>query len=187
MARHIGQPGSDIAGQNALEGELLTAGLDGSRHFMQLRSGQNKHQMGRRLFQDLQQRVECRGREHMDLVHNVHPFPHRRWSIYRLIPQGTNLVHAVVGGRIQLQHIQNRAILNAQTGRALVAGIPVDRVLTVDRPGQDFGAGSLACASGTCKQIGVRESSGLHLPLQRIGDMGLTHHVVKGTGPPFSV
>ena len=26
-----------------------------------------------------------------------------------------------------------------------------------------------------------------HLPLEGLGDMGLPHHIVKGSGPPFAV
>lgn len=60
----------------------------------------------------------------MDLVHDIDPLTDRRRGIDRLIPQGPDLVYAVVGGGIQLQHIQDRAVFNAQAGRALIAGLP---------------------------------------------------------------
>ena len=154
---------------------------------MQLRGGQNEHEVLRRLLQNLQQRVEGRSGEHVHLIHNIHPLAHCRRGVYRLVPQGAHLVHAVIGGGVQLQHIQDGAALNAQAGRTLVAGIAVHRVFTVHRPGQDLGAGGLSRSPGAGKQVGVAQPAGGHLALERVGDMGLAHHIVKGAGPPFAV
>ena len=187
LPRHILQALGNLSGQDAFERELLTPGADGSRHLVQLRGGQNKHQVGRRLLQDLQQRIEGWGGEHMDLVHDIDPLTDRRRGIDRLIPQGPDLVYAVVGGGIQLQHIQDRAVFNAQAGRALIAGVAVHRALAVHRPGQDLGAGGLARPPGPSEQIGVGQPPPRHLLLQSVGDMALAHHIVKSAGPPFAV
>ena len=60
-------------------------------------------------------------------------------------------------------------------------------MFTVHRPGQDLGAGGLARSPGAGKQVGVAQPAGGHLALERVGDMGLAHHIVKGAGPPFAV
>ena len=143
--------------------------------------------MGWGLLQDLQQGVEGRRGEHVDLVHDIDPLADRGGRIDRLVPQGADLIHAVVGGGVQLQHVQDRAVLDALAGGAPVAGIAVRRMLTVDRPGQDLGAGGLARAPGAGEQIGMGEAAGSHLPLEGLSDMGLPHHIVKGSGPPFAV
>ena len=70
---------------------------------VQLRGGQNEDQVGRGLLQDLQQGVEGGGRQHVDLVDDVHPVAHRRRGVDGLVPQGPDVVHAVVGGGVQLQ------------------------------------------------------------------------------------
>ena len=101
--------------------------------------------------------------------------------------EGADLVHAVVGGGVQLQHVQDGPVLNAQTGGTLVAGVAVHRVLTVHRPGQNLGAGGLAGAPGAGKEVGVGQPPGGHLALEGLGDVVLPHHVVKGAGPPFAV
>ena len=59
----------------------------------------------------------------MDLVHDIDPVFHVGRGVDGLVPQ-RGLIHAVVGGRVQLQHIQDRAVFNAQAGRALIAGLP---------------------------------------------------------------
>ena len=68
---------------------------------MQFGRGQNKHQMGRRLLQNLQQRIECRCGQHVNLIHNIDPLTHRRRRIGRLVPQRANLIDPVVGGGVQ--------------------------------------------------------------------------------------
>ena len=154
---------------------------------MQLGGSQNEHQMSRGLLQNFQQGVK-RGRgEHMHLVHDIHALTHGSRSIDCLIPQGAHLIHTVVGSGVQLQHIQNGAVLDPQAGGTGVAGISALGVLTVDRPGQDLGAACLTGTAGAGKEISVGGASSRHLLFERLGDMGLTHHVVKGLGPPFAV
>ncbi len=123
----------------------------------------------------------------MDLVHDIDPHPDGGGGVHCLVPQGPDLVHPVVGGGVQLQHVQDGAVLYPQTGRALVAGVAVLGVLAVHRPGQDLGAGSLARPPGAGEQIGVRQPSHRRLALQGVGDVLLAHHVVKGAGPPLAV
>ena len=159
LLRHEAQTGRDLVGADAFEGELLAAALDGGGHLMDLRSGQNKHQVGRRLLQDLQQSVECLRGKHVDLVHDVHALFHGGGGVDRLVQNGADVIHLVVGGGVQLQHVQHGAVLDAPAGRTAVAGIAVRRVLTVHRPGQQLGAGGLAGAAGTGEQIGVGQSS----------------------------
>ncbi|MPN45953.1 hypothetical protein SDC9_193532 [bioreactor metagenome] len=72
---------------------------------MQLRGGQNKHQMLRRLLQNFQKGVERRHGEHVNFVHNINPFFYVGGGVNRLVPQSADLIHAVVGGGVQLQNI----------------------------------------------------------------------------------
>ena len=71
------------------------------------------------------------------------------------------------------------AVVDAAAGGALIAGIAVDRVLAVDRLGQDLGAGGLAGAARADEQVGMGQPSGLDLLFQRLGNMLLTDDVVK--------
>ena len=154
---------------------------------MQLRGSQNEHQMLRRLLQNFQQGVEGRRGQHVDLVHDVDPLFHIGGGVDGLVPEGPDLVHAVVGGGVQLQHIQKAAVLDAEAGRALAAGVSVHRVLTVDRLGQNFGAGGLAGAPGAGEEVGVGSPALGYLLLQGLRDMGLADDIGKCLGPPFAV
>ena len=107
----------------------------------------------------------------MDLVHDIHPAADGGGRVDRLVPEGTYLVHAVVGGRVQLYHIQNGAAVDARTGGTGSTGIPLHRALTVDRFGQDLGAGGLSRAPCSGEQVGVRKPVLPDLILQGFGDM----------------
>ena len=179
--------GGDVLRPDALEGELLAAALDGGGHLVHLGGGQDEHQMRRRLLQNLEQGVERLGGEHVHLVHNVHPLFHRRRGVHRLVQDGADIVHAVVGGGVQLQHIQDGAVLNAQAGGAGIAGVAVLGALTVHRPGQQLGAGGFARPPGAGEQVGVGQPPGLHLALEGLGDVALAHHLVEGAGAPLAV
>ena len=187
LPRHILQPLGDLHGQDALKGELLAPALDGGGHLVQLSGGQDEKEMGGGLLQNFQQGIEGGGRQHVYLVHDVHPPADGSGGIHRLVPQGAHLVHPVVGGGVQLQHVQNGAVFDTQTGGAGVAGIAVLGIFAVHRPGQNLGAGGLARPPGAGEQVGMGQPSRGHLTLQGVGNMGLTHHVVEGFGPPFSV
>ena len=187
LLRDIIQPSHNVLWLDAPEGKALAARQNGRRHLVQLRRRQNEHQMLGRLLQYLQQRVE-RGRgEHMHLVHDIHAPLHLCGRIDRLVAQRAHAVHAVVGRRVQLHHIQQPPALDAKATRAAVARVAVHRMLAVDRARKDLCAGRLACAARTGKQVSVRQPSLRHLPPQRGGDMLLPHHIGKGARPPLAV
>ena len=123
----------------------------------------------------------------MYLVNDVHALAHRRGREERLLPQGAHIVHAVVGGRVQLYHVHDGAVQDAAAGRALPTGIAVHRVLTVDRAGQDAGAGGLARAAGADEEIGMGQAVVPDLVFQRLRHVLLTDDRVKGLGPPLAV
>ena len=94
---------------------------------------------------------------------------------------------AVVGRGVELDHVEDRPVVDAAAGGALIARIAVDRVLAVDRLGQDLGAGGLAGAARADEQVGMGQPSGLDLLFQRLGNMLLTDDVVKRLRPVFAV
>ena len=187
LSGHIQQPRRDVLRRDALEGKPLAPGEDGGGHLVELRSGQNEHQVLRRLLQNLQQSIEGRGGEHVDLVHDVHPLLHIGRGVDGFVPQGPHLVDTVVGGSVQLQYIQKTAVFDAHAGGALAAGIAVHRVLAVDGLGQDFGTGGLAGAPGACEEVRMGGAALRHLLTQSLGDVGLADDIRKRFGPPFAV
>ena len=101
----------------------------------------------------------------MYLVNDVHALFHHGWGENRLIAQGTNVVHSVVGGRVHLHDVHHGAVINTQTGAALVAGAAIYGMLAVDGLGQYFCAGGFSRAAGPYEQIGVGKPAGAYLAL----------------------
>ena len=71
--------------------------------------------------------------------------------ICHLIPDLTDIVHTVVGGSINLNHIHGSACSNGLTGGTFIAGIAVYWMLAVHRFGHDFGDGGLSSTSGSAE------------------------------------
>ena len=143
--------------------------------------------MLRRLLQDLQERVESRGGEHMDLIHDVYPLAHIGRGVDRLIPQGADLIHAVVGGSVQLQHIQ-------KTARSLIyaAGTPGTGVAAFRLLAESTAlAKILAQVVFPVPRVPRRDRHGTCGPPPPVfaasGDMGLADDIRKCLGPPFAV
>ena len=123
----------------------------------------------------------------MDFVHDVDAALDLGGRIDRLVAQGADAVHAVVGRGVELHHVEKAAAFDAEAARAAVAGVAVHGAFAVDRLGENFGAGGLARAARAGEEIGVREPPLSDLTLQRRGDMLLPHHVRKRLGPPLAV
>ena len=123
----------------------------------------------------------------MDLIDDIHPLFGACGGENGLVPEGTHIVHTVVGSRVQLHHIHDGTVVDAPAGGTGVAGIAIHRMLAVHGLGQNFRAGGLAGAPGADKQIGVAELVVPDLIFQRFGDMLLPHHIVKGAGTVFPI
>ena len=123
----------------------------------------------------------------MDLVDDVDAFPDGRGGKHRLVPERADVVDAVVGGRVQLHHVQHRAVHYPAAGGTLAAGVAVHGMFTVHRPREDTRAGGLTGASGADENIGVREPPGPDLVFQGLGYMLLTDDLIEGLRAPFAI
>ena len=177
----------DLRRVDAAEAVPLAAGEDRRGDLLQLRRGEDEHQVLGRLLKYFQQGVERRGGEHVHLVDDVHALFYRRGREHCLLPQGADVVDAVVGRGVQLHNVEHGAVRDAAARRAHPAGVAVDLVLAVDRLGEDARAGGFARAARADEDICVRQAPGLHLVFQRLGNMLLSDDLVKGLRPPFAV
>ena len=154
---------------------------------MQFSCRENKDDMGRRFFHDLEQRVESAGGEHVHLVDDIDPvFADSRGKVC-LVPQIADIVDAVVGRRVHFGDVEYRTILDSFADRALQAGVPVYRVQAVDCLGEDFGTGGFTGSSRTGKQVSVGGFARADLILQNRGDVFLRNDIGKELRPPFAV
>ena len=77
--------------------------------------------------------------------------------------------------------------VDALAGLAAVAGVPVHRVLAVDRLREDLGAGRLAGAARTGKQVSMGMPTRPHLVHEGPGDVFLPDDVREDLGSPLPV
>ena len=142
----------------------------------------------RRLLQYLQQGVERRVAEHVHLVDDIDALvarwrgktPPRRAGRARCRRRCCDAASISTTSRIEPSSMPRQAAHS-------IARVAVDRMLAVDRLGQDLGAGGLAGPARADEQIGVGQPSGLDLLFQRLGNMLLTDDVVKRLRPLFAI
>ena len=113
--------------------------------------------------------------DHEDLEAPLHGL------VDRLLQQALNLVHAAVGGRVQLGVVGKSAAVDLGAGRAHAARRGGDRALAVgalaiERLGENARHRGLANATRTCEQIGVVQALLGQRIGQRLHDMLLPHH-----------
>ena len=90
-------------GRDAAEIESLTAGMDGLGNLLRVGRRQDEHHMARRLLERLQQRIERRHREHVDLVDDVDLVaPARRRKLHAVDDLLADVVNAGAACRVEL-------------------------------------------------------------------------------------
>jgi len=143
--------------------------------------------MGRGFFECFQQGVESTGRQHVDFVNDVDLVV--RFSRHEIdfVCDPTDIVDAVIGGRVHFDHIEQGAVENAAADLALVAGIAVLGVETVDGPGENLGQRGLTGAAGAAEQIGMGDLAADDRLAQGKNRVFLLYNFIKSTGAPFTI
>ena len=106
-------------------------------------------------FEYLEQRVEGGDTEHVDLVHDVDALFDAGRGEDSLVPEGPDVVDAIVGGGVDFDDVHDGAVVDTAAGGALAAGVTVDGVLAVDGLGEDLGAAGLTGTARTDKEVGM--------------------------------
>ena len=181
------QPSGDRLYGDPAEIISLTAGQDRDRNLIGLRGRQYEDHIGRRFFQRLQKRVESSDRKHVNLVDNIDLVLAFRRRIRHLFPDFPDVVHTVIGRRVDLDHIHGRTCGDRTAGRAFSARIPVHRMFAVHRPGKDLRDSRLSGSSGSAEQIGMPDAVSADLVLQCCHNMILTLYIRKFRRAEFSV
>ena len=116
----------------------------------------------------------------MYLIDNVHLKTALRGPVSHFLTDFTDIVHTVVGGRVDLNDIHGSPCLNGPTGRTFVAGTSIHRMLTIDRFCQNLCHRSLTGTPGTAEKIGVAKAVCAHLIFQCFNNMILPFNLIKG-------
>ena len=123
----------------------------------------------------------------MHLVDDIHALFDRDRRKHGLLAQLADVIHAVIGRSVDLDNVHDAAVLDAEAGGALAAGIAVHGVLAVERLGKYLRAGGLARAARSDEQIRVRGAACRYLIFKRFRYVLLPDDLVKGLRPPLSI
>ena len=118
---------------------------------MRLGGRQNKNDIRRRFLQGLKQCIERSYGKHMHLIDNVDFVFSFGRTVLHLLADLADVVDAVVGSRIDLNHVHGIARRNRPACRTFPARTPVHRMLTVDRLRKNLGNRRLSRSSGSAK------------------------------------
>ncbi len=186
LADH-GQVIHDGGSRYAPEVEPLAPGEHGGDHLPGIGGGEYEVHVGGRLFQRLQQRVEGLLGEHVHFVDDVDLVLALAGRVLDALEQvRPDLFDAVVGGAVDLQHVDAPAFRYFLAERTVVAGGYGGTVDAVQGLGQDAGRGRLAHAAGSGEQVGMGDLACLYGVFKRGGDVFLADYAVEFLGTPFS-
>ena len=123
----------------------------------------------------------------MDLVNDIDLVLADRGQIRHLVPQVADVVNAVVGGSVHLDDVHDSAGVDTLADLTFAAGVRAGGIQTVDRLGEDLGAGRFAGAAGAGEQIRMADAARCNLVLQGCDDGCLADNICKALGAPFAV
>ena len=166
LGRDLAQIGRQLAGLDAAQIETLATRQHRHRHLADFGGGENEFHMRRRLFQGLQDGVEGRLGQHMHFVEDIDLVARRGRGIAHRLDDLAHFVHAVVGGRVHLLHIDIAGFRDGDAGIADAAGMDgglgplAVRADAVERAGDDARGGGLAHAAHAGEHEGMGDAAG---------------------------
>ena len=196
LLAHVGQAMLDILVADAVEIEALAAREDGLQNLLRIGGAQHKDHVCRRLLERLEQRVERRRREHVNLVDDIDlVLAAHRGKVDGVDDLLAHIVHARAACGIELVDIgvvalgDELALLTGAVGHAAACALGARRlgVAAQQRLGKDARHGGLARAARSAEQVRVGQASLGDGVLERRDDMLLAHHGVEGERAILSV
>ena len=196
LLAHVCQAMLDILVADTVEIEALAAREDGLQNLLRVGGAQHKDHVRRRLLKRLEQRVERRRREHVDLVDDIDlVLAAHRGKVDGVDDLLAHVVHAGTACSIELVDIgvvalgDELALLASTVGHAAACTLGARRlgIAAQQRLGQNARHGGLARAARSAEQVGVGQASLGDGVLERRDDMLLAHHGVEGERAILSV
>ena len=165
------------------EVEPLASADDRGRHLVRLGRGEDEADAGRRLFEDLQQRVERLAGQALGLVDDVDLLAALHRGGRRLLAELPGVLDPAVGRGVDLHDVQVRAVTD---GDALIA--PAARLGrrtggAVDHLGEDPGGGGLAGPAGSAEEEGVVQAALSDGAGERADDVVLAEDLARRLRP----
>lgn len=182
MARNL------FSGESA-QIEALATAQDRGRHLLCLGRGKEELHMVGRFLKRLEQGVEGRRREHMNLIDQVDFVGTARRSVGGILTQGTDALDTVIARPIDLHDIETASLGDLDTGIADAARIVRGAVLVglaVQRLGEDACRRGLPDAARPDKKISLGEAISRDRVLKRPGDVLLADDLLEFLRSVFS-
>ena len=175
----------DLFGPDPPEIKPLAPGEDGGGNFVDFGCRKYEQHVGGRLFQRLEERVECLLGEHVDFVDDIHLVRAPGGGIPDRLPQVADLLNTAVGGTVDLQNVEASPLGDLPAAFTRVVGILVHRGTAVHCFREQSGRGGLPDAARPAEEIRVRDPLRRHGVPQGRGNMPLPRHVLKPHRPVF--
>jgi hypothetical protein len=102
------------------------------------------------------------------------------------VPQVADLLDAVVGGAVDLDHVQVAALADGDDRGIRGVEVGLRAAGAVERLGEDARQRGLAGAPGADQQVGVGDAAAGDRVLERAHHMVLADDVIERLRPPFS-
>ena len=158
-------PVRDGLDADPLEIIVLASRQDRDRYLVHLRGSQDENNILRRLLQRLQQGVERSDGKHVYLVDDIDLVPPLRRTVCDLFPDLTDIVHAVIGRRVDLDHIHGSPRCDRSAHLTFPARASIDRMLAVYRLRKYLRHRRLSRSSCSAEQISMPDTVCLDLIL----------------------
>ena len=176
----------DQARRQTLQAELQAARQHGDRQLLRVGGREQEFDVRRRLLERLQQRVEGMIRQHVHLVDEVHLVAPARRRVLDVVEQLAGVVDLGARGRIDLDEIDEAALVDLAAGRADAAGIRAHAALAVQGFREDARDGGLADAARAGEQERMMNLAAVEGVGERTQHVLLPHHLREALRPPFS-
>ena len=184
----LGEPVSHLGVGEAPEVEALAAGEDRRRDLVPFRRREDEDGVRRRLLERLQERLERRRRDGVDLVddEDLPAVPHRR--VADDLDQVARLVDLAVRGAVDLEGVDGAPLedLHARLARPARARGRSGGGPAVDAGGEEARRGRLPDAARPREEVGVSHPVLGQGVRQGTDDLGLSHDVRERPGAPLS-
>ena len=122
----------------------------------------------------------------MDLVDDVDLVAAPRRCVLHGFEQFAHVVHAGARGGVDLDHVDESALVHVHATAAFATGLRGHTRLTVQALGQDAGDGGLANTAGAGEQEGVVQSFLVDAVDQGTGYVFLADQLVERAGTPLA-
>ena len=187
LCRNIFQVADNILHPDAVEIVGLAAGQDGGENLVLLCGGKDEDGILRRFLKCLEKGVEGGLGQHVDLIYDIDAVAANLRRNAHLVGEGTDVLHRVVAGGIQLMDAVGIAFGKGTARLALAARLLVGpRVGAVDGLCKYAGATGLAHAARPAEKVCVRQLPAQDGILECAGYILLPDQLVKGGRPVFS-